>query len=301
MTNLDTSGYRGLGDNQNVDQAQLVTDRLALDYFESVKSAKELISEGDKNDLPVTSDDSALFLGAIIKQLRDRDNLLEAQREAEKQPFLRGGNAVDSFFFSVRDLIARRKGAARTAKPGMIDRLQARIDAWQEAKIAAERARLEAERREAARLAAIEQARLNKLRQEAEEAERALARARSEASRAEREQAARVAAEAQARAQAEANRLAAEAEEARLATHVKSADISRVRGATENGGGVTLTTAREAYAILTDKMLVNMEALRPFFTDAEVEKALRAWAKSTGHKVQMPGAEVGFRNKGVTR
>jgi hypothetical protein len=44
-----------------------------------------------------------------------------------------------------------------------------------------------------------------------------------------------------------------------------------------------------------------MDWLRPYFTDFELDKALRAWAKATGHKVPMPGAEIGFRNKGVTR
>jgi hypothetical protein len=299
MTDINTRAI--VGDNQDVDQAQIVNDRLALDYHESIVNVQKLLEEARQCPVKVTSDEVAVSLGSVIKQLRDSDNRLEAYREAEKQPYLRGGNAVDNFFHSLRDKIARRKKGDRSVAPGAADILQARIDDWQSQKIAAERARLEAERAEAVRLAAVEAARLRKMREEAEEAERSLARARSEASRADRAEAARKAAEAEALAQAQAELAREQAEEARLATLVKPADISRVRGSDASGGGVMLTTAREAYAIMTDRALLSMEALRPFFTDAEIEKALRGWAKSTGHKVQMPGAEIGFRNKGVTR
>ncbi len=51
----------------------------------------------------------------------------------------------------------------------------------------------------------------------------------------------------------------------------------------------------------TDRTKVDMNSLRPYFTDAEIEKALRGWAKAHGHAIQMAGAEIGHRNKGVTR
>jgi mono/diheme cytochrome c family protein len=46
-----------------------------------------------------------------------------------------------------------------------------------------------------------------------------------------------------------------------------------------------------------DRAKLDKEALWPFFTDAEIEKALRAWAKTTGHRTQMEGAKIGFRAK----
>jgi hypothetical protein len=301
MTDMTTND-RGIGDNlQNIDQAQIVADRLGLDYFESIKRLNELLEDARQLPVKVSSDDMAVSLGAVIKNLRDQDKKLEGFREAEKQPFLRGCDAVDNFFFGLRDKIARRKKGDRSVKPGAIDVLQARIDAWQDEKNAIERARLEAERAEMARLAAIEAALLRKLQEEAQEAERALARARSEASKAERAAEAAEAARKRAQAQAEAEMAAVQAEEARLATLVKTADITRVRGNDETGGGVMLTTRQEPYAMLVDRQLLDLNALRPFFTDAELEKALRGWAKSTGHKIQMAGAEIGFRNRGVTR
>jgi hypothetical protein len=52
---------------------------------------------------------------------------------------------------------------------------------------------------------------------------------------------------------------------------------------------------------MTDRSKIDLELLRPYFTDAEIEKALRGWAKSTGHRIAMEGAEIGHRNKGSVR
>ena len=292
---------RGIGDNVDVDHAQIVNDRLANDYWQAVKNVDELLNEARTMPEEVNSDPEALILGSVIKKLRDADTRLEAFREAEKQPYLRGGNAVDNFFHALRDKITQRRKGDRSVRPGAMDILQSRINVWQEKKIAAERARLERERLEAARLAREEAARLRKLQEEVAEAERAAARARSIASQKERDAIADAAREQAARAKAEAELAAEQAQEARLATLVKPADISRVRGNDSSGAGVMLTTAREPYAMLTDRALVDMEVLRPYFTDFEIDKAIRGWARSTGHTVQMAGAEIGFRNKGVTR
>ena len=76
------------------------------------------------------------------------------------------------------------------------------------------------------------------------------------------------------------------------------ADIVRTRS---QDNGVLLTSRQEGYAILIDRSLINMNTLAPYFTDNEIEKALRGWAKANGHKVAMPGAEIGFRQRGITR
>ena len=298
MSNIET---RGIGDNIGVDQAQIVTTRLALDYAETVSGVATILNTAREQPKVVDSDQTAVQLGAVIKQLRDLDKRVEAFRVAEKQPYLRAEQGVDTFFFDLRDKLAKRNKNDRAAKPGAADVLQNRIDAYQDQKRIAEQARLDAERREAQRLAAIEQARLRKLQEEAQEAERALARARSEASKLERAAEAAEAARKQAQAQAEADLAAIKAEEARLATLVKPAELVRVRGNDANGGGVTLTSAREGYAILTDRSLLDLNALKAYFTDAEIEKALRGYAKATGHVKQLAGAEIGFRQKGITR
>jgi hypothetical protein len=77
--------------------------------------------------------------------------------------------------------------------------------------------------------------------------------------------------------------------------------MARLRGSDQSGAGVTLTMKQEPFVVLVDRYQLDMRKLMPFFTDAEIEKALRAWARTTGHREKMEGAEIGFRNAGVTR
>lgn len=289
------------GSNEAPDYAQQVTDRLAREY-EAVKTTlDDLVAEAAALPPLVDTDDEALKRGALIKRLRDVDTRIEGVRVLEKEPYLRGGNAVDALLNGWRDLIGKRNKNDRTAKAGAIDNLQAGINAHQDRKIAAERIRLENERRETERLA-MEARRLAEQEAAALEAKRL---AEERARKPENKMAHRAAAEAQEGVSFEASSSAARAtelaEEARLASLARPADIARVRGNAESGAGVTLTVAKEPYAILTDRALVNLELLRPYFTDAEIEKALRGWAKATGHRIAMPGADIGHRNRGVTR
>lgn len=299
MTNIEPT--RGIGDNVDIDQGQIVTDRLGLDYAQQKKTLDELLAEAAKRTVKVSSDDMAVERGSLIKRFGDLDKRLESHREAEKNPYWRACNAVDNFFFAMRDIIGKRDKKNRAAKPGITDIMQGEIDEWQNFKIAEENARLAREKAEADRIAREQEEARRKAEAAAAEAAAATARARSEATRKARQAEEDAAHEKAALAKAQADLAEQQAEEARLATLVKPADLVRVRGSDNRGGGVLLTTAREPYAVLTNRTLVNMEALRPYFTDAEIEKALRGWAKATNHQVQMAGAEIGHRNKGVTR
>ena len=289
------------GSNEAPDYAQQVTDRIAEEYREIDTTLTRLLDEARGMPAVVENDDQALLLGALIKRMRDVDSRIESIRTLEGEPYLRGKNAVDSFFFAWRDKIGRRNKNDRSAKPGATDVLQARINDYQNRKIAEENARLEAARRETDRLAQVAR---DKAAQEARDAEEARLKA-ERARKAETKVATNAAAEALERASdlaaQEAERTANLAEEARLAALAKPADIARVRGNDATGAGVTLTVAKENYVILTDRTKVDLEALRPYFTDMEIEKALRGWAKATSFRTTMPGAEVGSRHKGVTR
>lgn len=289
------------GSNEAPDFAKQVNDRLTLDYIGLTNTLADLLEESTKLPEKVSSDADALLVGELIKRMRDLDRRVEAAREVEKEPYLRGGNAVDSWFNGMRDKIGKRNRNDRKAADGAADTLQGRINVFQEEKIAAERARRAAEAaaaekaaREAAQKAAAEAAAAEAARLAAERARKPEAAAMKEAVAAQQEQAAAV-------AQIAADDAAAHADDAKMATYAKPSDIARVRGGSGGGGGVTLTVAQEPYATLLDRSKVDMEMLRPFFTDAEIEKALRGWARTTGHRVQMPGAAIGFRNRGVTR
>lgn len=289
------------GSNQAPDYAQQVTDRIAAEYAEIDTTLTRLLDEARTMPATVENDDQALLLGALIKRMRDVDARIESIRTLEGEPYLRGKNAVDSFFFAWRDKIGRRNKNDRSAKPGATDVLQARINDYQNRKIAEENARREGEARETARIAREAQEKAAREAREAEEARLKAERARKVETRAATNEAAEAQERAADVAQQNAARAAELAEEARLASLARPADIARVRGNDSTGAGVTLTVAKENYAMLIDRTKVDMEALRPYFTDVEIEKALRGWAKATSFRATMPGAEIGSRHKGVTR
>ena len=64
---------------------------------------------------------------------------------------------------------------------------------------------------------------------------------------------------------------------------------------------VKLTMRTEGYCTVINVAELDMTALWPFIDDAAKEKACRAWAKTTGFKKSMPGADIGFREKTVIR
>lgn len=289
------------GHNEAPDYAQQVTDRMASEYAEVMKTLDSLLDDARQQPVTIASDQEALNCGAVIKRFKDLDNRLENVRVVEGEPYLRSKNAIDAFFFGLRDKIGRRNKNDRKAKAGATDILQARIDDHQERKLAEARRVLAEQEAERVRLARIATAEAAETARVAEVARQAAERARKVETAAVKHSIAdvREGAAAQARVQAEnAERLA---EDARLASLAKSADLVRTRGNDESGAGVTLTMAQEPYCLVVDRSKLDAKVLLPFFTDSEIDKAARQWAKTTGHRVQMDGVEVGFRNKGVTR
>ncbi len=65
--------------------------------------------------------------------------------------------------------------------------------------------------------------------------------------------------------------------------------------------GTLSTMADEPYAEILDAALLDKNTLWPFISEDAKGKALRAWAKTTGHRQQMAGASIGKRQKSVVR
>lgn len=304
-----------VGDNELPDYAKMETDRLVDEYRGFRTTLEELGAEGTALPDEITDDKTALRAGGIIKRFRDLDARLENTRVVEVEPNLRRQNAINAFFKGLRKLIQPEDKNERRTSPGWIDRIQAKINGHQDRKEAAERARLAAEAAERARIAREAQEKADRERAEQERLQREAAERQAEAERArapaqiekKQEAASQASQDAGAQtgaaigAQVAADKAAEEAQEARIATLAKPADIVRTRGVTEDGAGVTLTKAKEAYAYVVDATKLDQVKLFPYFTDAEVEKALRAFAKATQYREQMAGAEIGWRTKGVTR
>lgn len=304
--------------DEPVDYAKLTTERLESDYAK-VKAALEEL-KGDEDSLPaeITDDAAALAAGAIIKRARTLYMQMEEDRKLEVEPSLRIQNACNAFFKGLRKLLQPEEKRERFTSPGLIDRIQAKIDAHQNRKEAAERERLRLEAEERRKAAEAEAERLREEQRKAAEAARAAEEARLAAERARNaDRKAEKAAEAERLAKEASQRTAAvdaaqvatdaaieKAQDARIATLAPTKEIVRTQGTTQAGAGVTLTKATEKYAILIDRAELTTDAklaLFDLFTDAEVEKAVRAYAVQTRYQAQLPGCSIGTRQKGVTR
>lgn len=294
MTMNDLDNPRAVpGGNLPPNDAQLVTDQMARDYAALVDTVDALLEKAKGAPEKIESDDEMAPVVGLIKELRDADKRLESHREAEKLPHLRRSNAIDGFFFAIRDLLGRR---VKTAKMGAIDILQARVHDWQTRKLLAEQQRRAREAAEAAERERVAREAQDRADREAEEARLAAERARKpetiEAKTAVAQEAAVVADAAQVETLIAGDAAAA----ASLATFAKPADLVRTR--TDEG---MATMAREAYAEVTDFDKLDRAKLWPFIRREEIEKALRAWAKTGGHRETMEGASIGHRQKTVVR
>lgn len=285
-----------VGSNQAPDYAQRVTDQMAADYAALTLSVTDLLAKAREAATEVTTDEEAIALGIIVKDLRDAYNRADAYRTSEKEPFLRSEQAVDAFFFQWMEKCRRRNPRDRSQKPGAADILQARIDDFLERKRIAEEERRRLAAAEAARVAAAAAAEQAARDKAAEEARLAADRARKPEIVAEKEAIATAAEQFASAATVEASVAQEKAQEAHIATLAKPAEMVRTRGE-----GVLLTQAKENYAFMVDRSKLDIGKLAPYFTDAEIEKALRGWAKATNFNQPMDGAEIGRKNKGVTR
>lgn len=280
-----------IGDNRAPDYAERVAQELRDQYAETIGRVQELLDQID--ELPDVVDDETMGVVAkLVKAMKDEHKRLDAIREAEKAPYFRASQAVDGVFFALMEKLVRK---TRTSKPGAADILQAEVDAYNQAKLAAEKERRRQEAEAAAREEQKRREAEAKARQEAEEKRLAAERARSQSEA--KGAIADKAESAAAAAQASADQAAAAAEDARIATLAKPADIVRHR--VEEGPLVTMGT--EPYAVIEDYTVLDMVTLWPFVSMDAKDKALRAWAKVTNYSQQTPGARVGKRPKTVLR
>jgi hypothetical protein len=298
---------RSIAEEQG-DFAAITTAYLDEEYAAQPQITASLLDEARALPPAVEDDETKGKYTSLIKRLRDQVKNLESYHAKEKQPYLRGGQAVDQKFFGLIEKLARR---VKTGKPGAADVLLARVTAYDDRREAEERARLQ---READQRAAVAREAQRKAEEERRERERIENEARAAAEAAERArkpehieakteiaQAKQAEAQAQAGAATEAaitaNVATIQAEEARVATFAKSADLMRHRGE----DGTLSTRQQEPYAIIEDESLLDREALWPLISMDAKEKALRTWAKIHNFNKPMAGASIGRRPRSVVR
>lgn len=282
---------------QAPDYGTEVAARLKSEYGEVFRTLESLLEEG-RQQPRVTDNVEVLGIKAkIIQRVRDLRNRMIAIHKKEKEPFLRGGEAVDSTFFTEIDRCERRPSSK--AKPGIVDVLTAENHDYNERVLAAEKLKRDQE-------AAAARAEEKRIADEKAAAEKIAAEAAAKAARARNaDNVAKLQKEA-AEAQAKADALALTQESARDTRQeadanaaAKPADMVRVQVAE----GVTNTMKRVGYCEVAaeDVDKLPMDILWAHVKDDAKIAAAKDWAKLTQYKRELPGASIGFRNKTVTR
>lgn len=267
---------------------------LSIRHADFIDRFNQLVASAERAPTVIESDEICSKVQDLVKQIRVLDGSLDSTRKIETEPYKDAAKVVDAWF-TLKQLILSQSDKKKP--PGWKEKLTSRIDVWLEEKAAAERARREEEARkereraeelarqaaaaereklaaqkkleeeqrklaeaEAARLKAIEDARI---------AEAKAAAAKAEAARIERQRKIDEEAEKERRRlQAiEDARIAREREEQRIADEVAEAQRKAARQAEEKRIAEA-KAKREA----EEKELARLKAIR----EEEEIKATRA-------------------------
>jgi phage-related minor tail protein len=260
------------GDNR---PALVTADQLAVDYRHVEEGVTKALALAADTPPVIEDDDDLGACREAVKALMGEHKRAEALRVDNKAPYLDAERVIDSFFNALKkkcaDAQAKIEAAAHRYLKKKEDAERARRE--EEARIAREAERKQNEEAQAAMRAAAE------ARRKADEA--AMQAAQAERDKRERsEQEAREARAAAEKKEAEARaarqkeiEATAGAAQAQKSADAKPADLARTR--VESGGIATLAQTWsfkiEAYA------MVDLDALRPYFAEADVEKAIRRY------------------------
>lgn len=280
--------FRDLSKETNV--SQTVTDWLNDEYKQWGPTVAGLLDEARAVQRPFPDKETRDKVPSIMKRIRDTSAKLDAFHKKEKEPFFRGGQAVDQKFFGLIDKLMRRD---KKNNAGAYDILQAELTDFDNRVLAAEQAARELAAVETARVAKAAADKLAAEQAAADEARLAADRARAPAQVEAKTQVAQVAEQNASDAKVELTVANARAEEAHIMTLSKPADIMRTR----LDDGTQSTMGQDKYAEVVDRTLLDFAKLAPYFAIADVQKALNGYAKATDYNAPMEGAKIGRRNK----
>jgi len=292
------------------DFAAITTEHLQTAYDKHIVAATALLDEARALPAVIDDDETKGKFTSLIKRIRDHAKTLTSFHGKEKQPYLRGGQAVDQYFFGTIGKLARRN---KTDNAGAADILNGRLTVYDTKVLEAERLKRQREADEAARIAreaaekaAREAAAEAKRLREAEEARLAAERARNPERKEEKAAVAEAAHAAAAdqggkadTAAADAAAALAKAQETHLATTAKPADIMRRRG--DDGTLSTMGTEKHADIVDYEKLGDAMGTLWPYIGAQAKQQAVNAFARATDYRQSLPGCDIGRRHKSTVR
>lgn len=225
---------------------------LAENHAGLTKDVEALAGRANAAPKKVKNDSDLDAVGVVIKDAKDLTKRVNTIRTGEKEPHLKAGREIDSFFNALRD---------RLEKVASV--LNERATEYQRMKLAEQRRKDE------------------EIARKAREAEQA---ANEKARKAEEEGKAAVAARAETRAEIEADKAA----DAERRAEASNADIARQRMASGGTAGVR-TTQKVRIVSIAD---LNLGPLGPYIDREAVQKAANAWLRVTKGAETMPGLEV---------
>lgn len=259
MTNPPVAAPGSIGHNSQIPTPTQVTEELSMRFGDMLTSTASLVADATELPVPIKSQADLGIVSQVIIKARELAKRAESTREAEKGPYYRAGLSVDAFF---KKSIMEKLATVST-------RLDRAVNDYQQAILAAERARRAAEQRAAE--------------EEARKAAEKAARARAE----ERKVQTQIDADL-------AERRRVEAEEAAQQT---AAGMTRTRF--EDGPLVSMRTVK--FAEITNISDVDLLALRPYLKPSAIEDAVKRWAVATEYRATMPGVKVGEREESIVR
>lgn len=237
-------------------------ERLREDHADLLKRRDALLGAIERSPTEIKEGDEVLagkLADFVDKQLTAFVKHAEAIHKNDKAPFLQAGRTVDSFMHALIDDINKGKAKVNTVRK-----------AYADAKAAKERRR----REEEARLAREEQKRLE--REAAEKA--AKIKEQGDLDRA-------------LQIEEEAKQAKIEADKVAAAAAAKPAELGKSRGV--HGGQTTLKQFWNIAEIDRDK--IDLEALRPHFTDDALKKAAGSWTNAHKDFLKSGGKLTGAR------
>lgn len=250
------------GKNAPADDTELLRERL-LETASPLISRYEQLQAAFEDAPEIIADEKTNGKVAdLARQISACRKNAEAMRVAEKEPHMAASRAVDGFFKNT--LLDKLDGLFRT--------LEKRITIFQRAKAEKERLAREAEAR---RLKDIAE-------KEAEEAAKKAAAMQTPVELGDA-----------LKAEDQAKQTAADAAAAAVTASASNAELSRTRG--DQGAVASLRTFWDFRDL--DRAKIDLEALRPYLTVADIEKALRGAIKAGCRKIN--GAEI-FENTATT-
>src|SRR5262245_274743 len=128
------------GDNRPPEYAKEVTERMAADYAALAETITLQLTEARKLPDAVEDEGDLAKFSDVVVRLRDSAARAESSRVAEKEPYLRAGQAVDGFFKGLMD--RANKGCAVLTR---------KVNDYQLRKLAEERLKREREKAQAER------------------------------------------------------------------------------------------------------------------------------------------------------